>query len=67
MMEIWMRQHLGGSQLLALQGLADVNAVVFPLQPFAELRQHQPHLVHVTILSILSNMAQSGNALILCT
>jgi len=32
-----MRQHLGGSQLLALQGLADVFAVAFPWQPFAEL------------------------------
>ncbi len=30
MMEISMRQHLGGSQLLALQGLADIVAVAFP-------------------------------------
>lgn len=39
MMETCMRQHLGGSQLVALQGLglADVIAVAFPWQPFAEL------------------------------
>ena len=62
-MEKWMHQHLGGSQLLALQHvqLADVNAVVFPWQPFDVHRQHQPRLVHVTILSTLSDMAQSGN------
>lgn len=37
MIEICMRQHLGGRQLLALQGLAEVIAVAFPWQPFAEL------------------------------
>lgn len=65
MMEKWMRQHLGGSQLLALQDVqlaeSDVNAVDFPWQPFDVHRQHQPRLVHITILSTLSDMAHSGN------
>ena len=47
-----MRQRLGGCQLLALQGLTDVVAMASPWQPFAELCQHEPHLMHVTVLSI---------------